>query len=216
MGSCRDNVTLERPKHPASALVWRRGQVVDDSARLGCALALYFFWTVGGPEWLVASLVLIASYVRLMPGVPAGVRRHNLVAVLCVSSASLIWGVAEAFASHPRWLALFTLGTATHQAMIAIVRFSQARPRWPRLAWWGAGVAQAVVAQGLAYVLLERGQPDLAVTIAVGAACMAAAAGTFALVERQLQQPENLMLRWWKQGVVAALASGCGLLLFQL
>lgn len=198
------------------AVVWRHGEVVDESARLGCALALYFFWSVGGPGWLLSPLVLIASYVRLMPAVPGGAPRHNLVAVLCVSSASLIWGVAEAFASHPSWLALFTLGTATHQAMIGAVRFSQARPNWTRWAWWSAGVAQAVVAQGLAYAVLAWGEPGLPVTLAVGAGCVAVATAAFVLIEPRLQAPDNLTLRWWRQGAAAALASGGGWLLFHL
>ncbi|HRE83197.1 MAG TPA: hypothetical protein PLN52_19285 [Opitutaceae bacterium] len=198
------------------ALVWRRGQIVDESSRLGCALALYFFWTVGGPEWLIAPLVLLFSYVRLMPVAPRDMPRHNLVAVLCVSSACLVWAVAEAFAPHPRWLALFTLSTATHQAMIAIVRLSQGRPHWNRVGWWSAGVIQAILTQGLAYSLIEADQPGVLRTIAFGSACLALAAATFTLIERQLQAPENLKLRWWKQGTVAFLASACGLLLFHL
>ncbi len=198
------------------ALMWRRGQIVDDSARLGCALALYFFWTVGGPAWLAAPVILLFSYVRLMPAAPKNLPRHNLVAVLCVSSACLIWGVAEAFAPHPRWIALFTLGIATHQAMIAIVRFSQKYPQWPRLTWWSAGVIQAVVTQGFSYALFMRGEPGIAATVATGSVCVAVAAGIFVLVERQIQSPDNLTLRWWKQGAAAVFASVCGLLLFQL
>lgn len=195
----------------SSALVWRRGQMVDDSARLGAALALYFFWTVGGLPWLVAPVVLLASYVWLMPTSSSGVPRHNLVAVICVGSAGLVWCVAEAFAPDPRWLPLFTLGTATHQAIIAVVRFSQAFPHWNRPAWWSTGVAQAVAAQGLAFWLLRRDQPDALPMIAAGAACVALAAGVFVLIERRLQQPENLSRRWWRQGLTALLASGCGL-----
>lgn len=198
------------------ALAWRRGQIVDESSRLGCALALYFFWTVGGPEWLIAPLVLLFSYVRLMPVAPSDMPRHNLVAVLCVSSACLVWAVAEAFAPHPRWLALFTLGTATHHAMIAIVRLSQGRPHWSRLAWWSAGVTQAIFTQGLAYSLIEFDQPGVLRTIAVGSLCLALAAGAFTLIERQLQAPDNLKLRWLKQGTVALLASTCGLVLYYL
>src|SRR5213076_154996 len=119
------------------ALTWRRGQIVDDSARFGVALALYFFWTVGGWTWLVAPLVLLASYVRLMPTAPGGLPRHNLIAVFCVSSVGLVWCVTQVFAPRPQWLWLFTVGIATHQAVIAIVRFSQGRPHWQRLAWWG-------------------------------------------------------------------------------
>ena len=198
------------------ALVWRRGQIVDDSARLGAALALYFFWTVGGWAWLVAPLVLLFSYVRLMPTVPGGIPRHNLVAIICVSSAGLVWCVAHAFSPHPQWLWLFTVGIATHQAMIAIVRFSQGHPTWSRTAWWSLGVAQAIGMQGLAFCAIDRGQTVTPAVIAVGALSIAAAAGGFVLCERRLQLPEDLSLRWWKQGTVAVLASGFGLLIARL
>ena len=198
------------------ALVWRRGQIVDDSARLGATLALYFFWTVGGWTWLVAPLVLLASYVRLMPTVPGGVPRHNLVAIICVSSAGLVWSVAHAFIPHPQWLWFFTVGIATHQALIAVVRFSQGRPQWSRGTWWALGVVQAVGIQGLAFYAVDQGTTVTPTVIAAGAACVALAAAGFVLCEERLQLPQDLNVRWWKQGMAAVAASGAGLLLTRL
>lgn len=198
------------------ALGWRRGEIVDDSARLGAALALYFFWAVGGWTWLVAPLVLLASYVRLMPSIPGGVPRHNLVAVLCVSSAGLVWCVAHAFAPHTHWLWLFTVGIATHQAVIAIVRFSQGRPHWTRARWWAIGVTQAVVMQGLAFYAIDRGRTTSLVALGAGALCIAVATAGFVLCERRLQLPDDLSVRWWKQGAAAVLSSSIGLLLTRL
>lgn len=198
------------------ALLWRRGQIVDDSARLGATLALYFFWAVGGWTWLVAPLVLLVSYVRFMPTIPGGIPRHNLVAIICVSSAGLIWCVAHAFAPQVQSLWLFTLGIATHQAVIAIVRFSQGRPQWSRTAWWIVGVTQAILLQGLAFWAIDRGQSLSFNTALVGALCITAAGASFVWFEHRLQLPEDLNLRWWKQGAVAVLASGCGLLLTRL
>ena len=195
------------------AMVWRRGHVVDDCARLGAALALYFFWAVGGWTWLVAPVVLLASYVRLMPVAPEGMPRHNLVAVICVGSAGLVWCVAEAFAPGPRWRWLFTLGIATHQAVIGTVRFSQRCPRWRREAWWAAGVAQALLAQGLAFWLLDRGVTGAG--LAAGAACVAGATALFVVCEPQLQMPDDLNARWWKQGATAMVASAAGLFLMK-
>jgi len=200
----------------AIALVWRRGQIIDDSARLGAALALYFFWAVGGWVWLIAPVVLLFSYVRLMPCGPGGVPRHNLVAIICVSSAGLVWCIAQAFAPHPQWLWLFTVGLATHQAMIAIVRFSQGHPGWPRVRWWAIGVTHAVGLQGLAFYVVDRGQTVSAMAIAAGAGCVAAAAAGFVLFERRLEEPADLSARWWKQGAAAVLASSFGLLIANL
>jgi phytol kinase len=199
----------------AAALAWRRGQVADDCARLGAALALYFFWAVGGWMWLVAPAVLLASYARLMPTVPGGVPRHNLIAVICVSSAGVAWAVAQAFAPDARWAGLFTVGLATQQAVIALVRFSQARVGWSRAAWWAAGVAQAVGTQGLAFVAVDRGRTFSGAGLAAGALCVAAAAAGFVACERNLQRPENTDARWWKQGAAAVLASVAGLILIQ-
>lgn len=193
----------------AVALGWRRGQVVDDSARLGATLALYFFWSVGGWAWLVAPLVLIASYVRLMPRVPGGVPRHNLIAILCVGSAGLVWSVANAFLPHAYWLWLFTLGIMTHQAVIAIVRSSQGWPHGSRGAWWLYGVVQAVGLQALAYYAIDRGETVSGAAILLGGACVAVSAAGFVLFERELQVPDDLNDRWFKQGVAAVVAPAC-------
>jgi phytol kinase len=200
----------------ALAIIWRRGQVVDHAARLGAALAMYFFWAVGGWMWLVAPVVLLASYVRLMPGGLDGVQRHNLVAVICVGSVGLVWCVAQAFAPEPRWWWMFALGIATHQAVIATVRYSQARPRWNRIAWWVAGVTQAMLVQGIAFWLVDRGRTVNGVGLAAGAGCLAFATAIFALCERKLQMPDDLNARWWKQGAAAMVASLAGLFVMKL
>jgi phytol kinase len=194
-----------------AAWVWRRGRVVDDSARLGGALALYFFWAVGGWTWLIAPVVLMTSYVRLMPAGPGGMPRHNLVAVICVGSAGLVWAVAQAFAPGAQpWLWWFTLGVAAHQAVIATVRFSQGRAAWSRVGWWAAGTAQAMVLQGAAFVLLDRGRTVSWVELGAGLACVAVATAGFVVCEPKLQMPDDLSARWWKQGVTAVVASAAG------
>jgi phytol kinase len=188
-------------------LVWRRGQVVDDCARLGATLALFFFWSVGGWMWLISPLVLVASYVRLMPTVPGGAPKHDLLAVICVSSVGVVWAVAQAFAPGERWLWAFVLGLTAHQAMIAIVRFSQGRPRWPRSVCWVVGVGQAVVLQGLVFWAIDRGAMVTGAGLAAGAVWVAVGAAGFMAVERNLRAPADLNERWWKQGLAAVIAS---------
>jgi len=190
------------------ALTWRRGHVVDDSARLGGALALYYFWVVGGWTWLVAPIVILVSYVRLMPTIPGGPPRHNLVAVICVASAGLVWSVAHAVAPDPRWHGLFTLGLATQQAIIALVRFSQGRPHWPRAAWCAVAVGQAAGLHAATFWLVDRGETVSGPGLAIGIAAVALATIAFAWWERSLRLPDDVNARWWKQGLTALAAAG--------
>lgn len=190
------------------ALLWRRGHVVDDSARLGGALAMYYFWVVGGWTWLVAPVVILVSYVRLMPTIPGGPPQHNLIAVICVASAGLIWSVAHAVVPDPRWHGLFTLGLATQQAIIALVRFSQGRPHWPRAAWCAIAVGQAAGLHGLTFWWVDRRATVSVEGLALGVAMVAFATAAFALWERSLRLPDDVNARWWKQGLTALAAAG--------
>jgi phytol kinase len=190
-----------------AALWWRRGHLADDSARLGAALALYFFWAIGGGSWLVAPLLFLLSYVRLMPAVPGGNPRHNLVAVICVGSAGLGWAVAEAIVPAGPWLWPFTVGLATHQAVVAIVRWSQTRPSWGRGRCWTVGLTTALTVQLGAFALLDRGTIVGLAPWLGGAGIISLAAAGFVLAERELQLPRDLGARWWRQGLAAGLAS---------
>src|SRR5690606_15118740 len=107
----------------------------------------------------------------------------------------------------PRWLGLFTVGLATQQAIIALVRFSQGRPGWPRVAWWAIGVAQAAGLHALAFWLLDRERTAALSDLVVGAAGVALATAGFAAWERNLRLPDVLNARWWKQGCAAFAAS---------
>ncbi len=192
------------------AWCWRRSRVADECARLGGALALYFFWTVGGWTWLVAPLVLLVSYMWLMPAPPDGDPPHTMMAMICISSVGLVWAVAQTFLPSPEWLWWFTLGIATHHAVIATARYSQRRSHWSRLKWWAVGTLQAVFVQGAAFVLIDHAHVASAVDIAVGFVCTALAVATFVCCERNLPMPADLTLRWWKQGATALVASLAG------
>ena len=74
----------------ALMLTWKN-RLLHLSAQLGAALTLYLFWSLGGWPWLVAPLVLLASYAWLTPRPPAGTKRYSLAAVLCIGSAGVIW-----------------------------------------------------------------------------------------------------------------------------
>lgn len=199
-----------------AACYWRRGKWVDGSARLGAALALYYFWSIGGWTWLIAPLLLIASYVRLMPPPPTAAAVHNLAAVICVGATAVGWCAAEAFRPGGGWLWPFTISLATQQAIIAVVRFSQARPAWGRGRWWAVGTFPAIALHFTAFSIVKGEDAWADHRYVAGGAIVATAAGLFAAWERRLQEPEDLGARWWKQGLTAFTASMMALLAIRL
>lgn len=188
-------------------LKWRRGSLLNDCASLGAALAVYLFWALGGWRWLIAPAVLMFSYTRLMPTIPGALPRHNLAAVICIASAGLPWVLAHSLAADIGWLWLFTVGLAAQQAVIAVVRFSQGRPLWRPWQWWVVAVVQATLTQGLAFVAANGAAAVSLAGIVAGAGALAAALALFMIMEPRLSLPEDLNLRWWRQGVTAVLAS---------
>lgn len=194
----------------ASACCWRRCRVADSCARLGASLALYFFWTVGGWTWLTAPLVLLASYMWLMPAPPHGDPPHNMMAMICISSSGLIWAVAQSISPDQRWLWCFTLGITAHHAVIAAARYSQQMTGWPRMKWWAAGTSQAVLVQGAAFLLIDWMRHISLIEVLAGFSCTAVATACFMVCEENLPMPADLNVRWWKQGVTALVASVAG------
>lgn len=190
----------------ALMLAWR-GRLLDFGARLGAALVLYFFWAVGDTRWLAAPLALLASYAWITPRPPAGEGRYHLAAVVCIGSAGFGWAAANAWAAEARWLWLFTVGLAAQQAIIAAVRWSQAKPRWGRAGWWAIGFAQAAVVQGACFVVVNGPHAVPTRQLALGAAAVAAALAVFITGERDLGLPDDMNARWWRQGATAVLAS---------
>jgi phytol kinase len=190
-------------------LGWRR-HLLDSSARIGAALAIYFYWSVGDWRWLMAPAVLLASYTWLMPTIPGGAPRHNFTAVLCVASAGVIWAVANARLPADHWLWLYTLGFATQQAIIAAVRFSQGHPDWQPWRWWLSGTAQGVGLHAVTFLALNGiewwSRPGFIISLAAPGIALAAFMGW----DRRLQLPENLNARWWRQGIIAGLAPAVG------
>lgn len=190
-------------------LTWR-SRLLHFSARLGGALVLYVFWSLGGWPWLVAPAALLLSYVWLTPVDPKGSPRYHLAAVLCIGSAGIVWAGLNAWLPTPIWLWLFTLGFTAQQSIIVAVRFSQARPRWPRWQWWALGCVQAVTIQALAYAAANRTAILLWYDYAGGMAAVAIALAGFMIWDRAPTLPETLNASWWRQGITAVLASIAG------
>src|SRR5262249_52167498 len=105
---------------------------------LGAFLVGYISWAIGGWMWLLPPLVLFLVYPLLSPKTEMNARRiHNIHAVLCVTSAGLLWLFLARVLDRPEFLFPYTLAFAAHLAIIGIARLRfdfPAMPTWRLLA----------------------------------------------------------------------------------
>jgi phytol kinase len=76
----------------AVVLVFRRRRTLTDSAWLAGVLVGYVAWTVGGREWVVPPLILLALYTIVLPRNPhVRERPHDIVALATVTPTGMHW-----------------------------------------------------------------------------------------------------------------------------
>jgi phytol kinase len=116
-------------------LVFRKRSELDSSAVMAAILTLYLIWATGGWLWLVAPLIVFASYRWLLPqglqgftktdGTP---QQHNAHAVVSVTAPGLLWLVlSESFVLLPTiqvstFIFPYTLTFAVYLAITGLSR----------------------------------------------------------------------------------------------
>jgi hypothetical protein len=72
------------------------------------------------------------------------------------------------------------------------------------------GTTQALALQVLAFVALDRGQAVSVGQLTGGLVWVILATACFVACEPKLAEPDELSLRWWKQGIASLLAAALG------
>jgi phytol kinase len=193
-----------------AGIAWlARGRAWNDAGLILAILVGYTCANLGGPEWLLVTILMFVGVAWLSPG-----REHAPVRTVrevgAVSAVGVIWvGVAHEL-RRPELLAAFSGSFAAHLAMIGIAR-PRGLPLVRRLLLPAAFGVLWILAP---YVLIERGAPS-AWTGAGGAAVgSAVAALLFALALSGRQRRFADAGRWWLQAVLAAVASLGGLAVY--
>src|SRR5262249_43915369 len=147
-------------------------------------------------------------------------RIHNIHAVVCVSSAGLLWlflyrilGDREL---EERVLYLFTLAFAAHLAIIGIARLGYDYPRMKAVALLVVCVVQGWLLLFLPSVLLEwcRPRPPLCALCALPGVAVAALG--FYATQPQVRDCPADTPRWLRQAAHAGIGSALGLVPFYL
>jgi phytol kinase len=79
-------------------LVFRKRYEMDASAVMAMILTMYMIWATGGWLWLIAPLIVFASYRWLLPNGLGGLTKtdgaphqHNALAIVSVAAPGLVW-----------------------------------------------------------------------------------------------------------------------------
>src|SRR5262245_47863763 len=202
-------------------LLWRFRTTLQGSAVLGAFLVGYISWALGGWRWLLAPLILFLSYTLLSPRTATNSRRiHNIHAVVCVSSAGLLWLFLYRILGNDkleeRFLYLFTLSFAAHLAIIGIARLGYDYPKLSPPALLTICILQGWLLLFLPYLVLEWFRPLQMRCALCALPGVALAALGFYLTQPQVHDCPLDTPRWLRQAAHAGLGSAIGLVPFYL
>jgi len=189
-----------------------RHTTLAGSAALGALLVAYVSWALGGWHWLVPPLIVFFGYTTLSPQAEANRRRiHDIHAVLCVSSAGLIWLFLSRLLNRPELLFPFNVAWAAHLAIIGIARLRRARPQMS-----ASAVLFVSVARGWLYLFVPYLATEGLTAQTLTRTCIALAGVTLAALAFYGTQPgiEDCPAdtpRWLRQATHAGLGSAIGL-----
>ncbi len=197
-------------------LAFRFRTTLHGSALLGAFLVGYVSWALGGWRWLLAPLILFVTYTLLSPRTETNSRRvHNVHAVVCVSSAGLVWlflyRILGDEGREGAFLYLFTLSFAAHLAIIGVARLGFDYPALSARSLLGVCAVQGWLLLFLPYLLLEWFSPGCLRCSLCALPAVAVAAAGFYLTQPQIHDCPTDAPRWLRQAANAGIGSAIGL-----
>jgi phytol kinase len=191
---------------------YRTQTTLIGSAVLGAFLAGYIAWALGGWRWLLAPLLLFLSYTLLSPKTVMNTRRiHNIQAVVCVTSAGLIWLFLAKILNVPELLFPYTLSFAAHLAIIGIARLRFDYAKLSALALLSLCVGQGWLILFVPYLLTEGANENTLKCTFLALPAVAVAALAFYYLQPGIDDCPTDTARWLRQAAHAALGSVLGL-----
>jgi phytol kinase len=195
------------------ALLYARRSTLVGSAIIGVVLVGYVSWALGGWPWVLPPMTLFLSYTLLSPRTEVNSRRvHSIHAVLCVSSAGLVWLFLSNVLGRPQFFYLFTLSFAAHLAIIGIARLGYDYPAMKPASLLALCVFQGWLIVFLPYVLIFWFTPDTLIQVGLALPAVGVAALGFYLTQPEVRNCPTDAPRWLRQAAHAGLASALGLL----
>lgn len=197
----------------AIAFIYRSRTTLAGSALLGAVLVGYVSWALGGWHWLLAPLVFFITYTLLPSGRKKPCQQtHTVHAVLCVSTASLIWLFFAQTLHSPELIYPYTLAFAAHLAIIGIARIKRGYPHIPAIIVLPAAIAAGWSLLFIPYLLAEGVSEETIQEASIALVGVALASIGFFSTQPGLDDCPTDTPRWLRQAMWAGVASMAGLL----
>lgn len=195
--------------------LYRTRTTLQGSALLASALVLYASWAIGDWRWLIAPATLFVTYPLFAPGKLLGEdRTHNVLSVLSVASAGLLWVFLAQAKRGPTLLFPYTLGYAIHLVLLGWTLGVIRKPGWQA---WKSGplmVIEGWLLLFLPFLFLERHITRTSMLESLAALPMCGVAfAIFCAIESRTEGLYSVgAMRWLRQAAIAlfmtALAAG--------
>ncbi len=179
--------------------IYRNDTTLSTDALIGATLAGYAFWLFGGWRWVIAPVVMFATYTWLV-GRPrlAGSRLFNADVLLAIAAPGLLLVTAfEVFGSEILYLPFVAVWSA-NLAVIGTLHRQFEAPDGPALQFASINTLKSLVVMVPGVLASELYQPwGIAATLLSVPFALAA----FALADSPLQRLQTQPAAWWNVSV---------------
>ena len=196
-------------------VLWRRRTNLDDAALLGAALTGYAAWAVGGLIWLVPPMILFLLYLIIFPVRPLeSPGRLSVHAVVSVTGAGLFWLLIQSTLKHEALFYVYTLSFSCQLGITGITALAHQYPRGSMLSHLPRAALPSWFAMFAPYVVIRGiGTPSL-IQLGWGLIVTAIAYAAFFYLQPEIREDPLDTARWFRQGILGAIASALGMIPF--
>ncbi len=188
--------------------IFRRHATLDTTALLGAAFVGYIVWAVGGWKWLVPPLALFVSYPLLSPRNPRNTARiHDIRAVLCVSSAGLLWLYLSKVFNAPEYFFPFTTAVTAHLAIAGVTRLRCDYPSRPLRSILVQSIFLAWLIVFLPYCIVQRFSKVAREECVIALIAVAVATLIFNSTQPGMEDCPTDGPRWFRQAYIVLIVS---------
>ena len=195
-------------------LMLRRRRTLTDSAALAGALVGFVAWSVGGWQWVVPPLILVALYTIVWPrNHQVRDRPHDMVAVFSVTSTGMLWLLLSVVFGRPAFYYPYTLAFAANLCFIGITWFRDYRRSASALRAVAATAWTAWLVFLLPYALVGAMTRPILIDAVLGIVPLVIAGAMFVLAVPNVRNRTGLEFPWARQAMLGLGASALGLAL---
>jgi phytol kinase len=171
-------------------------------------------WSVGGWQWVVPPLILLALYTIVWPrNHQVRDRPHDMVAVFSVTATGMLWLLLSVVFKRPAFYYPYTLAFAANLCFIGITWFRDFRRHASTVTVVAATAWTAWVVFLLPYAFVGAMTRPIVIDAALGIVPLVIGGAMFVFAVPNVRNRTSLEFPWARQAMLGLGASALGLAL---